>query len=803
MSQQPLRKPETEPDDSTEPEAAPSEPEFDVVSSDEPKMDAKKFVTGDVKYTADYEYEFQTLATGKIIRSEIAHGYVTDIDTSAAEEMDGVYAVLTPWSDEIPDQLYTSAGQSYMEPSPYDMKALREKVRYVGDPIAAVAAKDKETADRAARAIQVEYEELEPLLDYRRSMDEDAPQLFDPNEVENKQPGNDYERNLEMHLDGEIGDVEAAFEEAERREDMVVVEGEYEAQYQSHALPEPHTTIVYRNEDNRYHVISSTQVPNHVRRMLAQLFDVPIGDIRVTKPALGSGFGGKQTLLLEPVAWALHVAADRPVKIEVSRREEFQAMRFRREATVRVKTAATTDGDIVATDFETLANSGAYGPHGLTVTSAIGTKPLPMYPRVPNVRFSADAVHTNKPVPGAQRGYGNPQGTWALESHLDEVAHAIDMDPVEFRERNHAEEGDIDEISAITAGEGVKQIIQSCGFAEAIEKGRDAIGYDNIEQPVADHLHRGIGVALTKQGSGVAGDELSAAQIKMNEDGTFVLLTGAVDIGSGAVSAMARIAAEELGVKATDIVVESADTDTTPHDYGTYASSTTYISGNAVLEAAKDIKKRIKFWGRKMLEAPEGNLVLEDGKVVNEGTGNSVTLEAIGYESIYGEDEREHIMGQGSFSTDISPSPYGAQFVDVTVDERTGEYEINKLVQALDVGTAIDPGMAEGQIEGAEMMALEYATRELLTFDDDGNPEVAGFRDYPHPRASEMPPMETILVEPHDPTGPFGAKSVGEVPTNPLPPALANAIRNAVGVRIPDLPITAEKIKAELDAQGE
>ena len=801
MSQKPVSQSESE-EPSTETEATESAtPDFDIVSNEGPKADAKKFVTGDAKYTADYEFEFQNLAHGKIVRSKIAHGYVKDIDTSEAEAMDGVYAVLTPWSEEIPDKRYTSAGQSYMEPSPYDMKALREKVRYVGDPIAAVAAKDQETADRAARQIDVEYEELEPLLDFKRAMDDDAPQLFDPEEVENKQPGHDYDHNLETHLEGEIGDVETALAEAEEREDATVVEDEYFAQYQSHALPEPHTTIVYRNEDNRYHVITSTQVPNHVRRMLAQLYEVPIGDVRVTKPALGCGFGGKQTLLLEPVVWALHEATEMPVKIEVSRREEFQAMRFRREASVEIKAAVTDDGEMLATDFQTLANSGAYGPHGLTVTSSIGTKPLPLYPHTPNVRFVCDAVHTNKPVPGAQRGYGNPQGTWALESHITELALAADVDPLEFRQRHHVREGDENEVLGITAGESSAQIIQSCGLEEAIERGREAINYDDFDQPADPNKHRAIGVALTRQGSGVAGDELSAAQIKMNEDGTFILQTGAVDIGSGADSAMAKIAAEALGVTPDDIVVESSDTDTTPHDYGTYASSTTYISGNAVKNAAEDITERIKYWAQKMLEAPEGNFELKDGKVVNTGTGDAVTLEEIGYESIYGEDEREHIMGQGHFSTDISPTPYGVQFVDVTVDDQTGEFEINKLLQAMDVGTAIDPGMAEGQIEGSEMMALEYATEELLTFDEDGNPDVQGYRDYGMPRATDMPEMETILVEPHDPTGPFGAKSVGEVPVNPLPPALANAIRRAVGVRITDLPITAEKIKAELDAQ--
>ena len=772
---------------------------FDVVSTDAPKADAEKYVTGDATYTADYEYEFQHLAHGAVVRSDIAHGYVEDIDTSDAEAMDGVYAVLTPSSEEVPNQRYTSAGQSYQEPSPYDMTVFREKVRYVGDPIAAVAAEDQATADRAARQIDVEYEELEPLLDFKRAKADDAPQLFEPGEVENKQHGHDYDRNLEMHLEGEIGDVASVFEEAQEREDMVLIEGEYETQYQSHALPEPHTTIVHRNEDNRYHVISSTQVPNHVRRMLAHLFDVPIGDVRVTKPAIGSGFGGKQELLLEPVAWALHEATGRPVKVQANRREEFQAMRFRREAAVDMRTAATTDGEILATEMDVLANSGAYGSHGLTVTAAIGTKPLPMYPRVPNVRFEADAVHTNKPVPGAMRGYGAPQGHFAVESHLDEVAHAIDMDPLELRQKNHAREGDLDEVSAITAGEGAKQIITSCGLGEAIDRGMEAIGYHDVDQPEAPHLVRSIGVALTKQGSGVPDDELSGAQIKMNEDGTFVLQSGAVDIGAGADATMIRIAAEELGVAMDDIVLTERDTDNSPHDYGAYASATTYISGNAVLNAVDDLKESILEWGQRLLDAPPGNLELENGAVVNTGTGESVSLEEIGYESIYGEEEREHIMGQGSFSTDISPTPYGAQFVDVTVNKETGEFEINELVQAVDVGTAIDPKMAEGQIEGSQMMALEYATEELLTFDEDGAPEVNGFRDYGMPRMTDMPPMETILVETHDPTGPFGAKSVGEVPVNPLPPALANAIHDAVGVRIRSLPITPEKIRQRLE----
>ena len=764
------------------------------VSQRAEKDDDRKLVTGDAKYTADYEAKFPDLAHAAVVRSEVPHGHVESIDTDAAEAIDGVYAVLTPDSEAVPENKYTSAGQSYPEPSPWDMQILNDHVRYVGDPIVAVAAADSETARQAADAVEISYDERESVLDPEAAYDTDAPRLFAEEEVENEIVGHDYERNRMASIGGSVGDPEAAFE----ADDVHVHETEWETIRQSHANVEPHTSLAYTDEDDRQVLVTSTQVPNHTRRQLSDLFDIPLRDIRVTKPRVGGGFGGKQAMVVEPIALALSLAIDRPVIYEASRAEEFGAMRSRHPMKLRARSAVTEDGTIRALDIYALSNTGAYGSHGMTVAGNVGSKPLPLYSKVPNVNFEADIVHTNTPQTGAMRGYGAPQGTLALEGHLDEVARDLDLDPVELRQDHYMEVGDIDEIAGMMGGEGAKRRIRSCGLDECVARGKAAIGWDDVEQPEEDHLHRGIGMALSAQGTGVAGDELGAAQIMMNEDGSFHLHVGGVDIGTGADTAFIQIAAEVLGCDERDIVVKSSDTDVTPFDYGAYASSTTYISGAAVKTAAEDANDRILEWGSRMLDEPVDDLDTEDGAVVSEVTGDSVTLEAIGYESVYGDETREHILGKGSHSTEESPPPFAAQFVDVTVDDRTGEFDVNELVVAVDCGVAINPGMAEGQVEGANHMSYEMATREGVTIDDDGRAEVSDFDEYDFPTATESPPIESILVETHEPTGPFGAKSVAEVPTNTVPPALSNAVRDAVGVRITEMPITSEKIAEQL-----
>ncbi len=767
---------------------------YSAVSSREEKADARKIVTGESKYTADYTANFQHLAEAKVLRSEIAHGVVTEIDTNGAEEMDGVYCVLTPDSAVVPDKPYTSAGQSYPEPSPWDLRVLRKHVRYVGDPIAAVAAEDRATAQAALRRIDVSYDECEAVFDTQAAMADDAPQLHDPTAVENIQPGADYDRNVAANLRGEIGDVEAAFEEAAIRSDWHIVETSWETPRQSHCIPEPHTTIAHCDEDNRYQLLTSTQVPYHVRRQLAHLFEIPIRDIRVTKPRIGAGFGGKQSMVIEPIALALTIATDRPVKLEATRTEEFQAMRFRRPAEMQVRSVVTDEGDLKAIDMSAVTNAGAYGPHSMAATGAVGKKPLPLYSNTPNIRYETKAVHTNMPVAGAMRGYGAPQGHFAVEGHMDEVAREIDMDPIEFRTRNHIEAGEIDVASWIFKDKDGGREIYSCGLKECIERGKEAIGWDDVEQPGEEYRHRACGMATAIQGSGIPGDELGAAHIKMNEDGSFILQTGAVDIGTGADTVMAQIAAEVLGATPEDIIVQPSDTDISPFDYGAYASSTTYVTGQAVQQAAEDACEQLFEFAAEILDEPADSLTARDGAVYAESSDKSVTLEEIGQESIYGDKHRAQVMGEASFSTDESPPPFGAQFVDVTVDERTGEFEIHDLVFAVDCGVAINPDLAEGQVTGAMHMSYELAVSCDLPFDADGQPEVTGFRDYAVPRTNDQPPLTPILVETHEPTGPFGAKSIAEIPTNAVPPALSNAIRRAVGVRISDLPITPEKI---------
>ncbi|GAB7011691.1 xanthine dehydrogenase family protein molybdopterin-binding subunit [Halorubrum trueperi] len=770
-----------------------------TVSHREEKDDAKKIVTGEAKYTADYAREFPDLAEAKVVRSDIAHGVVTDIDTSAAEEMDNVYAVVTPDSPEIPEKPYTSAGQSYPEPSPWDLRVLRRKARFVGDPIAAVVAEDKDTASKAARKLDVTYDEYDAVFDTAEAMEADAPQIHDADDVENIQPGADYERNVEAHMSGEIGDVEAAFAEAEDREDLTVIETEWETPYQSHCVPEPHTTIAHRDEDNRYHLISSTQVPYHTRRQLSHLFDVPIRDIQVSKPRIGAGFGSKQGMIIEPLTMALADTADRPVKVETTRREQFHAIRNRRPARVKLRSVVTDDGDLEALDMEAVTNSGAYGPHGMTVASAVGKKPLPLYTHTPNIRYEMTAVHTNLPIAGAFRGYGAPQGHLAVEGHMDEIARELDLDPIDFRSRNAISEGDLEVASGILKDKEYGRRIRSCGLDECIAEGRAAIGWDDIEQPEADHRHRACGMALTIQGSGVPGDELGAAHIKMNEDGSFILQTGAVDIGPGADTVMAQIAAEVLSVPPEDVLVQPSDTDISPFDYGAYASSTTYITGQAVKKAAEDARGMLFEFASRMLDEPESAFTVDDGSVISEVTGESVSLEEIGYESMYGDEVRAQVMGDASHCTEESPPPFGAQFVDVTVNEETGEFEIHDMVYAVDCGVALNPDLVEGQIEGAMHMSYELATGDGINFDEDGRPETLGFRDYDMPTTADQPPLTSIIVETHEPTGPFGAKSVAEIPVNGVPPALSNAVRRAVGVRIGDMPITPEKIRAALD----
>jgi len=765
--------------------------ELSIIGQRAPKVDAMKLATGRAAFVDDVE--IRGLLHVKLVKSPWPHARVVRIDTRCAREVAGVHAVIT--HEDVPRIPYTSAGQSWPEPSPYDMYILDQKVRFVGDPVAAVAAETPEIAALAAQLVEVEYDVLPAVLDMHDAMQAGAPMIHDENESYGIY---DSARNIAAHIDVDIGDVERGFAEAD-----VVVENEFFVQYQQHTCLEPHVTICFFDEDRRLVVRTSTQIPYHCRRMLAFALDIPVRDVHVIKPRVGGGFGNKQEVVTEPLAAVLAMKTRRPVKLEFSRSEEFTIARMRHPQHLRMKTGVRRDGSVVANALYVLTNTGPYGTHALTVTGNTGTKPLPLY-RAPNLKFYADIVYTNLPIAGAFRGYGAPQGFFAMEVHMDEVADALDMDPLEFRRQNHIRVGDTDLMSA-AAGEGSgkkPRVMHSCGLPECIERGAAAIDWGRKRgEHGSDPIKRGVGMCILMQGSGVAGDELAAAAMKMNEDASFNLMVGSADIGTGSDTTLCQVAAEVLGVPLDHILIRSGDTDDISFDYGAYASSTAYITGACVLKAAEDARQQIvAVAGRMMDEEPDGLLVHDCA--VTALNGKSVTLQEVAMECLYGE-HKTLIMGRGSHATKESPPPFVAMFAEVEVDTETGRVRPIQIVTAVDVGKALNPDICEGQVEGAVAQGLGYALTEEIIIGPEGKVLNPSFMDYKIFCSDDMPELTTILVEAAEPTGPFGAKSVAEIAINGPAPAISNAIYNAVGIRLHSLPMTAEKVLAALDAQRE
>ncbi|HLK49748.1 MAG TPA: molybdopterin cofactor-binding domain-containing protein, partial [Bryobacteraceae bacterium] len=538
-------------------------------------------------------------------------------------------------------------------------------------------------------------------------------------------------------------------------------------------------------------------------RQVAMILGLPVGRVHVIKPRIGGGFGGKQEMLLEDICGALALATRRPVKIEYTREEEFYMARSRHPQILRMKIGVKRDGTVVASHLKVLANTGAYGSHASTVQGNTGSKVLPLF-RAPHLRFECDVVYTNTPVAGAFRGYGCPQGFFAMESLADEIAETLGIDPLEFHRKNVIRQGDVDKLSAqLGEGkEGLPRVIRSCGAPECLEKAAAAIGWEK-KRPAAgrgSRLKHGVGMACAMQGSGIAGIDWASAFLKMNEDGSFCLQVGASDVGAGADTVLAQIAAESLGVSVDKIIITSGDTDFTPFDTGAYASSTTIITGGAVKKAAEKVRAQILHLAAKMLDAPVEQLACANNEVFTSSEpGRAVSIGDVALQALY--KEKLQIMEAAShFNTD-SPPPFSATFAEVAVDTETGKVRVEHLATAVDPGIAINPMQAEGQIEGAVTQGLGFALTEELMLDDAGRPRNANFLDYRIFSAKDMPKLTTILVETEEPLGPYGAKSVSEVPINGVAPAIANAIYHAVGVRIRKLPIRAEDLLEALHAR--
>jgi putative selenate reductase molybdopterin-binding subunit len=756
-----------------------------IVGKNLRKVDGYKLVTGRPAFTDDIR--LPGLLHGKILPSPHAHARIKRIDTRKALALPGVHAVLT--YKDVPRVPHTTAGQSWPEPSPYDTYLLDSKVRFVGDRVAAVAAESRAIAEEALRLIEVEYEVLPAVLEIEQAMADGAPVIHD--EPDSKGI-HDPQRNLAGHILKEIGNVEEGFREAD-----LVMEREFRTHRVQHCPIEPHVTISWLDSDDRLVIRSSTQVPYHTRRQVAMILQIPIQRVHVIKPRIGGGFGGKQEMLLEDICGALALATRRPVKIEYTREEEFYMARSRHPQILRIKMGVKRDGTLLANKMTVLAATGAYGSHANTVQGNTGSKVLPIY-RSPHMRFECHVVYTNTPVAGAFRGYGCPQGYFAQESMMDEVAHGLGMDPVELRKKNMIRLGDVDELSA-QLGEGRKGLprhIRSCGLPECLDRGAAAIDWVRKRQELpkaSGHLRRGVGMACAMQGSGIAGVDWASALLKLNEDGSFNLLVGASDVGGGADTVLAQIAAETLGVSLDKIIVSSGDTDFTPFDVGAYASSTTIISGGAVKKAAEKVRDHLLRFASKMLDVPADNLTCRDNQVVTKGEcAKAVSMSDLARFAMY--KEKVQVMENAShFNTD-SPPPFCAQFAEVEVDTETGQIRVLHLVTAVDLGVAINPRQAEGQSEGAVAQSLGYALTEAMLLDGSGRMINPSFLDYKMLAAKDMPKLTTILVETEEPLGPYGAKSIAEVPINAPAPAVANALYHALGVRFRKLPIRPEDV---------
>jgi CO/xanthine dehydrogenase Mo-binding subunit len=576
----------------------------------------------------------------------------------------------------------------------------------------------------------------------------------------------------------------------------VIVETTTETQYAQHAPLEPHIVQSYLDDSGRLVLYSSTQVPFHLRRIVATVLDLPVHRIRVIKPRLGGGFGVKQEVLIEDVAALVTLRTGRPCRFEYDRIQEFVSARTRHPFRVRVKLGADDDGMLHAIEMEAYQNTGAYGTHSLTVLSNAGSKTLPLYNKAPHVKFYGKSVYTNMPVGGAYRGYGATQSYFALETAMDELADRVGIDPIELRRRNHIRVGEGSPVfRELGEGrEGVEQIIKSCALPQAISEGADRFGWEQKRAagPGEGPLRRGVGMSIHMQGSGIPEIDMAAATIKMNDDGSFNLLVGATDLGTGSDTILGQIAAEVLGVPLDKIIVYSSDTDMTPFDTGAYASSTTYVSGKAVELAAREVREQVLAVAAAMLQADPAELETGDDRVTA-ADGSSVTLSEVCLRALYGADQVQ-IGATASSVPHESPPPFLASFVEVEVDVETGIVRVLDYVAAADCGTPINPLQAEGQMEGAIHNGIGYALTEEMLFTPEGrvrNPDLARYKI---PGWVETPPIRVILVDSYEPTGPMGAKSIAEIGINGPIPSIANAIYNAVGVRLTDTPFTPEKV---------
>jgi len=766
---------------------------FKQVNHSVTKIDALQLALGKDSYVGDLAPKDALIV--KMLWSPHAHARIVSLDVTAAEKMPGVKAVL--WHGNVPRNVHCTAGQGFPEPSPYDTFMFDNKVRFVGDRVAAVAAETEEQAVAALAAIKVKYEVLKPVFTLDEAMAPGAPVIHDEPEAHVPIPiVYEPKKNLVAHVNCEAGSFEGGMKAADFTFDET-----YETPYAQHCPIEPYTSMAQIASSGRIIITTSTQVPFHCRRIVARTLGVPVQKIRVIKPRIGGGFGCKQEILLEDVVAMFAVRTGRPCLWRLDREETFRTGRTRHPFRIRLRTGVKKDGTITAIALECINNTGAYGGHGLTVVSCSGGKTLPLY-HCENILFDGKSYYTNLPVGGAYRGFGATQAFFAIESLMDHMAEAIGMDPVKFRQLNHIRPGEGSPIfAALGEGrEGTPMTVGSNSLAECIVQGAEAAGWKNRAdwRGKTGRYRRGLGMCCLMQGSSIPDIDMGAASIKINEDGSFNLLVGATDLGTGSDTVLAQIAAEELETTTDKMIVYSSDTDMTPFDVGAYASSTTYLSGEAVRKAAADAKRQILATGAEMLGLKPEDVHCEDAHVLNEDGSKKVSYSDIANYSLYQKNQYQ-IIGTASHITKKSPPPFAAHYAEVEVDTLTGFVKVLNYVSTIDCGTAINPTLCEGQTEGGTLNGISYALTEQYLFEN-GKMMNASFADYHIYSMRDRPPVKAILVPSYEETGPFGAKSVSEICINGPAPAIGNAIYNATGARLNEFPFTPDKVLAAIRA---
>ena len=759
-----------------------------VIGKSVVKVDAKKLALGKPVFTDDIRLPGMLYAA--MLTSPHAHARITRIDASKARALPGVHAVLT--HEDMPRVKYASGGQSYPQPLPYDQASLDNKVRYVGDRVAVVAAETLEIANKALELIDVDYEVLPAVVDMEEAMRDGAPVIHDEEDTEGIF---DREHNIVYRIEAKVRDVDKAFAEADH-----VFEGKYHTQKQQHVHLEPHVCITYFDEDDRLVVRTSTQVPFHTRRIIAPLIGLPVKRIRVIKPRIGGGFGNKQEVLIEDLCAHLTLRTKRPVRMEYTREQEFTSSRTRHATTIRYKVGVKGD-ETTAMDLYLIGDTGAYATHGLTVNMVGGFKGLTLY-NSPAARFVSDVVYTNTAVAGAFRGYGSMQCEYGIEVLMSEIAEKLGFDVIEFKRKNWIKVGD-DMYLSQQLGEGrtgVKQALDTSAFDQCVDIGEKIMDFRAKKEKYRNQTgryRRGVGMAVVLHGSSVANLDMASATLKMNDDGSFNLLIGATDLGTGSDTVLAQIAAEVLNTDLDDIIVYSSDTDFTPFDKGAYASSTAYLSGEAVRKTAETIKKQLLEQAAVMLGLKDTSGLELGYKKVVALNGKELSFEKIGLASLHQQNQHQ-IMATESHVSPVSPPPTAAQFLEIVVDTETGKVNTERMLMVVDCGRVLNPVTAAGQVEGGMAQGLGFALTEDMLYSPEGQPLNPDLKGYKVPRAAEMPVMDVIFVETDEPSGPYGVKSVAEIAIDGVAPAMASAIHNAIGVWLRDLPYTKEKIKAAL-----